>query len=121
MVKKKLYKGKQPQQQQKGGSTFQKRPFGGMFANTFSRIKFIYCGKNGHQAKFCFKRQTDEARNKQRKHTRYFLTEGHSHDLRLFVVDCALSASEEDEDDIWYVDSGASSHMTGKRNWFEIF
>ena len=31
--------------------------------------------------------------------------------------DCALLASNED--DIWYVDSGASSHMTGKKEFFD--
>eukprot|EP00253_Pinus_taeda_P024209 PITA_24209 len=35
-------------------------------------------------------------------------------------VDCALSASRGDDDNIWYVDSGASSHMTGKKEYFEF-
>ena len=65
--------------------------------------------------------QTDEARNKQRNHKGYFFEEDedHSHEHQLFKADCALSASKGDEDDIWYVDSGASSHMTGKKEWFE--
>eukprot|EP00253_Pinus_taeda_P010577 PITA_10577 len=37
-----------------------------------------------------------------------------------FRVDYALSASKGDEDNIWYVDSGASSHMTGKKDFFEF-
>eukprot|EP00253_Pinus_taeda_P003783 PITA_03783 len=37
-----------------------------------------------------------------------------------FRVDCALSASKGDEDNIWYVDSGPSSHMTGKKDCFEF-
>jgi len=93
-----------------------------MSANNFSGVKCFYCGKIGHQIKFCFKRQTDEARDKQSRHKGYFVDEDedHSHELRLFVADCALSASKEDEDDIWYADSGASSHMTGKKEWFEF-
>jgi len=81
----------------------------GMYANNFSGVK-------------CFKRQTNEVRNKQSRHKGYFADEDedHSHELRLFVADCALSASKEDEDNIWYVDSGASSHMTGKKEWFEF-
>ena len=64
----------------------------------------------------------DERRSKQRKHQGCFAgeEEDHSHDLRLFTVNCALSASKGDEDDIWYVDSGASSHMIGKKNCFEF-
>eukprot|EP00253_Pinus_taeda_P004307 PITA_04307 len=32
-------------------------------------------------------------------------------------IDCALTTSNED--DIWYVDSGASSHMTGNKEFFD--
>eukprot|EP00253_Pinus_taeda_P028028 PITA_28028 len=39
---------------------------------------------------------------------------------RPFRVDCALSASKGDEDNIWYVDHGTSSHMTGKKDCFEF-
>ena len=82
----------------------------------------FYCGKPGHHIKECYKRQADERKGKQRKHQGCFAREeeDHSHDLRLFTVDCALSASKGDEDDIWYVDSGASSHMTGKKDCFLI-
>ena len=82
----------------------------------------FYCGKHGHQLKECYKRQADERKGKQRKHQGCFAgeEEDHSHDLRLFTVDCALSTSKGDEDDIWYVDSRASSHMTGKKNCFEF-
>ena len=52
--------------------------------------KCFYYGKIGHLSKFCFKRQTDEARNKQRKHTGHFTDEYHSHDIRLFVADYSL-------------------------------
>eukprot|EP00253_Pinus_taeda_P027305 PITA_27305 len=82
----------------------------------------FYCGKPGHQIKECYKRQADERKGKQRKHQGCFSGEedDHNHDLRLFTVDCALSASKGDEDNIWYVDSGASSHMIGKKDCFEF-
>ena len=43
-------------------------------------------------------------------------------DVRLFMAeaDTAL-ATEEDESDIWFMDSGASSHMSGKKQWFRNF
>eukprot|EP00253_Pinus_taeda_P026363 PITA_26363 len=126
MAKRRQYRGKQHQhqhqhqQQQKGANSFQKRPFRGMTDSYVKRC--FYCGKPGHQIKECYKRQADERKGKQRKHQGCFAGEedDHSHDLRLFTVDCALSASKEDEDNIWYVDSGASSHMTGKRDCFEF-
>eukprot|EP00253_Pinus_taeda_P016543 PITA_16543 len=78
----------------------------------------FYHGKPGHQIKEFYKRQEDQRKGKQRKHQGCFAGEedDHIHDLRLFTVDYALSASKGDEDNIWYVDSGASSHMTGNAN-----
>lgn len=85
--------------------------------------KCYYCGKKGHVQNVCFKKQADDAKRKRAKHRGYFIEEDveedkdFSHEFRLFIVDHALSAS--DEDDIWYVDSGASSHMTGKKEFFD--
>ena len=110
MEKNKPYQGKQPQGQ-KCGAVFQKRPFRGMYSSNNgykSDIKCFYNGKNSHLAKFYFKRQTYENGNKQRKHKGHFADEGHSHDLRLFIVDYSLSVLEEDEVETWFVDSGAS-------------
>jgi len=81
-----------------------------------------YCGKKGHIQNVCFKKHADDAKRKQAsaKHKGYFVEEedkDFSHEFRLFTVDCALSASNES--DIWYVDSGASSHMTGKKEFFD--
>eukprot|EP00253_Pinus_taeda_P029850 PITA_29850 len=47
------------------------------------------------------------------KHRGYFVEQDEdlSHEFLLFTGRCALLASSED--DIWYVDSGASSHITG--------
>jgi len=82
----------------------------------------FYCGKPGHQIKECYKRQADERRSKQKKHQGCFAEEeeDHSYDLRLFTVDCALSALKGDEDNTWYVDSGTSLHMTSKKECFEF-
>eukprot|EP00253_Pinus_taeda_P003693 PITA_03693 len=95
VAKRRLSKGRQSQQQskQRGGTT----------------------KKNPHSQK------ADEARRRQvnPKHRGYFVEEEEdfSHEFQLFTVDCALTASNED--DIWYVDSGASSHMTGNKEFFE--
>lgn len=77
----------------------------------------FYCGNPSHQIRDCYKKQEDERRSKQKKHQGYFVEEeeDHSYDLHLFTVDCALSASRGDDDNTWYVNLGASSHMTGKK------
>lgn len=124
MAKWQSFRGKQ-QSQQKGG-TSQKSPYKGMLANNPVK-KCYYCGKKGHVQNVCLKKQADDAKRKLAiaKHRGYFVEEDveeyvdedFSHEFRLCTVDYALSASNED--DIWYVDSGASSHMTGKKEFFE--
>eukprot|EP00253_Pinus_taeda_P036376 PITA_36376 len=130
MAKRRQHRGKQrqyqqqqqqPQQQQKGANSFQRNPSRGM-TDTYVKRCF-YCGKAGHQIRECYKKQADERRSKQKKHQGCFAEEedeDHSYDLRLFTVDCALSASRGDDENTWYVDSGASSHMTGKKEYFEF-
>eukprot|EP00253_Pinus_taeda_P014991 PITA_14991 len=65
------------------------------------------------------KQPDDKRKQASAKHRGYFVEEEEdfSHEFRLFTVDCALSASNED--DIWYVDSKASSHMTRKKEFFD--
>lgn len=41
-------------------------------------------------------------------------------DVRLFKDETTL-ATEEEESYIWFVDSGVSSHITGKKQWFRNF
>eukprot|EP00253_Pinus_taeda_P024154 PITA_24154 len=120
VAKRRLSKGRQSQQQSKQrGGTSQKNPHSqkGMLANHYEKKCFCR-GKMGHIQRDCYhKKQAHEARRRQvnPKHRGYFVEEEEdfSHEFRLFTVDCALTASNED--DIWYVDSGASSHMTGMR------
>ena len=42
------------------------------------------------------------------------------HDLKLFVANYALSAESSDCND-WFIDSGASIHMSSHRHWFKNF
>ena len=102
----------------------------------------FYCGRPGHLIKDCYKKKNDEARNRQpRKHSGHFAEDSSPHDLklfmardeiadkisktpnfdsrdlRLFVSNAALSA-EIDDIDAWFVDSGASLHMTCNKKWY---
>ena len=40
--------------------------------------------------------------------------------LRLFISEDALSV-ETDNENAWFIDSGASTHMSGKREWFDEY
>jgi hypothetical protein len=40
--------------------------------------------------------------------------------LRLFISEDALSA-ETDDKNAWFIDSGASSHMYSRREWFDDY
>jgi hypothetical protein len=101
---------------------------------------FFYCGRPGHIVKDYHKKKSDEARNKPRTHLcqyaekssnqdlRLFIASDDideplnfdSQDLRLFVSNAALSAKIDDSD-AWFVDSGASIHMTCNKNWYANF
>jgi len=54
------------------------------------------------------------------RHTRHFAGENLNHNLKLFVFDVALS-TETNEDGTWFMDSGASTHMTCNKHWYENF
>jgi hypothetical protein len=90
--------------------------------------------------KDCHKKKSDEARNKPRTHSGHYAekysNQDHrlfiasddideplnfdSRDLRLFVSNASLSA-EMDDSNAWFVDFGASVHMTCNKNWYANF
>ena len=100
----------------------------------------FYCGRPRHLIRDCQKNKSDDARNKPRKHTGHFEEDSSKHDLslfissddideppnldsrdlRLFVSNAALCA-ETDDSDAWFVDSGASVHMTCNKKWYTNF
>jgi hypothetical protein len=60
---------------------------------------------------------------KHRRHSGHFAGEGLNSDLKnlkLFVSNVVLSA-EMDDVNTWFVDSGASIHMTCNKDWYENF
>jgi hypothetical protein len=97
----------------------------------------FYCGRPGHIVKDYHKKKNDEARNKPRTHSGHYAEKSSnqdprlfiasddideppnfkSRDIRLFVSNAALSA-EIDDSDAWFVDSGASVHMTCNKNQY---
>jgi hypothetical protein len=88
-----------------------------------NKPKCFYCGRIGHISREFYKKKSDEAIYKCKKHSEHFAKENpnfDSKDLRLFVSNVALFA-EIDDVDAWFVDSGASIHMTCNKNWYENF
>ena len=68
----------------------------------------FYCGKSGHFKAYCRKRQMDNM-NSEKAHTA--LLNGSE---QLF----SMQDKQRDTLDVWYVDSGATQHMTNRREWF---
>jgi hypothetical protein len=134
----------------RGGSSWQRgsssqrrqspRPNQGMQSNRTESKSCFYCGRPGHIDKDCHKKKSDEARNKPRTHSGHYVEKSSNHDLRLFIAsddideppnfnswDLRLFVSNSslsaETNDIyaWFVDSGASVHMTCNKNWYANF
>lgn len=89
-----------------------------------SSPKCFYCGKIGHITKFFHKEKSDGERYKERRHAGHLADANVNQnlDVKLFMAEAETAlATKEDELDIWFIDSGASSHMTGKKKWLRIF
>jgi hypothetical protein len=100
----------------------------------------FYCGRPGLIVKDCHKKKSDEARNKPRAHSGHYAEKSSNHDMKLFIAsddideppnfesqdlmlfvsNTALS-TEMDDSDAWFVDFGASIHMTCNKNWYANF
>jgi hypothetical protein len=124
------------------GSSSQRRqsPNQGMQSDRNESKSCFYCGRPRHMVKDCHKKKSDEARNKPRTHSGHYAEKSSNQDLRLFIAsddideplnfdswdlrlfvsNAALSA-ETDDSDAWFVDSGASVHMTCNKNWYVNF
>jgi len=80
-----------------------------------------YYGQPGHFTKNCIKRKFGQFK----RHSRNYVDrdEAISDDFRiikLFVSNASLSA-ETNDDNAWFIDSGASIHMSCKRDWFDTY
>ena len=76
-------------------------------------IQCHYCHKYGHMKKDCFKRINDEKDNSN------FLHENLETQDESMLLAC--NVQEASFDDIWYIDSGCSNHMTGNKSCFVNF
>ena len=85
----------------------------------------FYCGKPGHYAKDCYKRKANESKKNFRKHNgNYVKTDTSINDgfknMKLIIYEAALFA-ETDDEYAWFIDSGASAHMSCVKEWFDEY
>ncbi|XP_028223403.1 uncharacterized protein LOC114404854 [Glycine soja] len=77
------------------------------------KVKCYNCQKLGHYAKEFW--HGEGAKNKLNNHANLAQDEGSDSELVLLM---ATISSESSSDFSWYLDSGCSTHMTRKRDWF---
>ena len=100
----------------------------GMSRNDSSPNKYVvwnYCGKSGHIARDYFKKINNDSNNKYIKHNGNYVKKdipdvNGFKNLRLFISKHALSTKTDDEN-AWFIDSGASSHMSCNRYWYDEY
>lgn len=88
--------------------------------NSNSNKTCHYCGKVGHIAKDCYKKQANQRAKANQQG--YYASSNHAHGSapdQLFAMTCvhgdkAIDVGLED-----YIDSGASNHMTLHGEWFD--
>ena len=77
-----------------------------------------YCGKTGHIAIQCYAKR-DDIRSGKLQQGNYASSSRQNEDRKehLFVMQNMMNAvtEKETQDDVWYVDSAASNHMTKDR------
>lgn len=82
-----------------------------------------YCGKRGHFAKNCVKGSSDQFKQRRDSENYVDRDEAISHDfrnLKLFVSNASLLV-ENNDDNSWFIDFGASNHMSCKIDWFDTY
>lgn len=72
------------------------------------------CGKFGHFKRDCRSKVRGNKNEKEQQHS----TKGKQEALYSELV---LTSSGKLDADVWYLDSDASSHMTGRRDWFKDY
>ncbi|XP_027910344.1 uncharacterized protein LOC114169400 [Vigna unguiculata] len=79
------------------------------------KVKYYNCLKFGHYARDSW--DGDGAKNRPKKNVRVHLVEEENSDEEVVML-MAETDAKLDGENLWYLDSGCSTHMTGKKDWF---
>jgi len=79
------------------------------------KVKCYNCQKFGHYARDCW--DGDGAKNRPKKNARVHLAEEENSDEEVVML-MAETEAKLDGENLWYLNSGCSTHMTGKKDWF---
>ena len=82
-----------------------------------------YCGKPGHMQADCYKKQNDMKNGRLQQNNYASSSKSNEDNERLFVMQHMMNTMStgvsQCRDNVWYVDSGASNHMTSHGEWFK--
>ena len=82
-----------------------------------------YYGNSGHIARECFRNKNHESNHRYRKHNGNYVRKPDVNgfkNLRLFISENAMSIEINDKS-AWFIDSGASPHMSCNREWYDEY
>ena len=90
-------------------------------SNVNKNVECHCYGESGHIDRDCFSKKNHESNHRFRKNKGNYVRKDTPDvngfkNLRLFISEHALSV-EMDDENAWFIDSGASSHMSYKREW----
>ena len=131
-VKSRLLQEEQRMNDRNGGT---KKPDAALVTNHRNTRKCSYCNKKGHTEPFCWKKQKDEKAKKEKTPSGLISanqsnqeddesSDTDSQDSRDFICIMATGPSlrektEHASSELWYIDSGATSHMTHDKRLFD--
>ena len=86
-------------------------------------ITCYYYGNPGHMQADCYKKRNDMRNGKVQQNNYASSSRNYEDNERLFVMQHVMNSVSADvascKEDVWYVDSGASNHMTSHGEWFK--
>jgi hypothetical protein len=121
---KQSYRGK-PWDKNRGKFQAKKKGMAHLILMLREMLNVIIVENQGHLAKDCYKRKNHESKQRYKRHNGNFVHKDTSvndgfKNLKLFISEVALSV-ETDDENAWFIDSGASTHMSCNKEWYDEY